>query len=92
MQEQEEGNGEDQNNYIKRLKKSSKRKKWKELNTNVFSILLRFFVIIAMIEGYYLANYFLSAGFLNEVSELTSELTLLFSRRPTHSFLLLIQQ
>lgn len=66
--------------YMKRIKKKNKGKKWKKLNTNFGSTLLKFFLFICIIEGYYLANYLLSSKFLDEIQQLTNELKLLISR------------
>ena len=52
---------------MKRIKKKNKGKKWKKLNTNFGSTLLKFFLFICIIEGYYLTNYLLSFKFLKEV-------------------------
>lgn len=68
------------NKYMKRIKKKNKGKKWKKLNTNAGSTIVKFFLFICIIGGYYLANYLLSYKFLKEVNELTNELQLLISR------------
>jgi hypothetical protein len=52
---------------MKRIKKKSKNKKPKPLNSNFGSTLLKFFLFLSIIEGYFLANYLLSSQFLNEV-------------------------
>ena len=62
---------------MKRLKKKSKGKKWKPLNNDFTSILMKFVVFIALIEGYFLASYLLSESFLGQVSDLTEEIKLL---------------
>lgn len=76
--------------FLRRNKKKSKGKKWKKLNNDFGSTLLKFLLFIAVIEGYFLANFLLSQQFLSEVQQLTMELKLLISREPTQSFLLLI--
>lgn len=63
--------------FMKRIKKKNKGKKWKKLNTNFGSTLLKFFLFIIIIEGYYLVVYLLSYKFLDEVQSLTNELILL---------------
>ncbi len=45
-----------------------------------------------LMEGYFLMEYFLSSTFLNKVSCIVDELSLLLSRSPTYSYLLLIQK
>lgn len=55
------------NKYMKRIKKKNKGKKWKKLNTDFGSTIMRFFIFLCIILGYYLANYLLSYKFLNEV-------------------------
>ena len=55
------------NKYMKRLKKKNKGKKWKPLNSDFGSTLLKFMLFISIIEGYFLANYLLSYTFLQEV-------------------------
>lgn len=55
------------NKYMKRLKKKNKGKKWKPLNSDFGSTLLKFLLFISIIEGYFLANYLLSYKFLQEV-------------------------
>lgn len=67
MNDKELQNELNNNKYMKRIKKKNKGKKWKRLNTNFGSTLLKFFLFICIIEGYYLANYLLSYKFLNEV-------------------------
>ena len=62
---------------MKRLKKKSKGKKWKPLNNDFTSILMKFIVFIALIEAYFLASYLLSESFLGQVSDLTEEIKLL---------------
>jgi hypothetical protein len=74
------------------MKKKNKGKKWKPLNSDFGSTLLKFLLFICIIEGYFLANYLLSFKFLQEVQDLTQELKLLISRQPVQSFLLLIQK
>lgn len=59
------------NKYMKRIRKKSKGKKLKELNTDFVSTLLKFLLFICIIEGYFLANYLLSSKFLSEVRDLT---------------------
>lgn len=78
------------NKLLRRNKKKVKGKKWKKLNSDFGSTLLKFLLFIAIIEGYFLTNYLLSSQFLTEVQQLTQELKLLISRQPTQSFLLLI--
>lgn len=78
------------NKFMKRMKKKSKGKKWKALNSDFGSTLLKFLIFISIIEGYFIANYLLSNQFLQQVSDLTKELKLLISRQPVQSFLLLI--
>jgi len=65
---------------MKRIKKKNKGKKWKPLNSNFGSTLLKFLLFICIIEGYFIANYLLSKKFLDEVQDLTEELKLLISR------------
>jgi hypothetical protein len=76
--------------FLRRNKKKSKGKKWKKLNSDFGATLLKFLLFIAVIEGYFLANYLLSRQFLSQVQQLTQELKLLISRQPIQSFLLLI--
>jgi hypothetical protein len=47
--------------FLRRNKKKSKGKKWKKLNSDFGSTLLKFLLFIAVIEGYFLANYLLSS-------------------------------
>ena len=75
----------------RRLRKGAKRK-WRQLKTNVFSILTRFVVIVALVEAYYISNFLLARDFLQEVADLENGLNLLLARRPTHSFLLLLEK
>lgn len=65
------------NKYMKRIKKKNKGKKWKKLNTDFGSTLLKFLIFMFVIEGYFLAMYLLSFKFLNQVQDLTKELNLL---------------
>lgn len=77
------------NKYMKRIKKKNKSKQWKRLKSDFGSTILRFFIFLCIILGYYLASYLLSYKFLNEVQDLTEELNLLIKRLPNKSFLLL---
>jgi len=52
---------------MKRIKKKNKGKKWKKLNSNFGSTLLKFLLFICIIEGYFLAIYLFSYKFLTEV-------------------------
>ena len=65
IEDKELQNELNKNKYMKRIKKSNKGKKWKKLNTDLGSILFRFFFFVLIIEGYFLSNYFLSFNFLN---------------------------
>ncbi len=65
---------------MKRIKKKSKGKKWKKLNSDFGSTLLKFILFICIIEGYFLAMYLFSYKFLIENQNLTQELKLLISR------------
>jgi hypothetical protein len=62
------------NKFMKRIKKKGKGKKWKQLNSDFGSTLLKFLIFISIIEGYFIANYLLSKEFLGQVSDLTKEL------------------
>lgn len=53
--------------YLRRKQKKSKGKKWKKLNNDFGSTLLKFLLFISVIQGYFLANYLLSRQFLSEV-------------------------
>jgi hypothetical protein len=46
--------------FMRRNKKKGKGKKWKKLSNDFGSILLKFLLFIAVIEGYFLANFLLS--------------------------------
>lgn len=46
--------------FMRRSKKKSKGKKWKKLNSDFGATMLKFILFIAVIEGYFLANYLLS--------------------------------
>jgi hypothetical protein len=52
------------NKFMKRIKKKGKGKKWKQLNSDFGSTLLKFLMFISIIEGYFIANYLLSNLFL----------------------------
>jgi hypothetical protein len=82
MNDKELQNELNNNKYMKKIKKKSKGKKWKKLNTDFGATLLKFLLFICIIEGYFLAIYLLSSKFLTEVQELTQELKLLISRQP----------
>lgn len=62
------------------MKKKKKKKKWRKLNFNIGFLALRLVLIIVIMEGFFLATFIFSRQFMNEVSELTSELRLLISR------------
>lgn len=53
--------------FLRRNKKKGKGKKWKKLSNDFGSILLKFLLFIAVIEGYFLANFMLSKQFLEQV-------------------------
>ena len=65
---------------MKRKKKGSKGKKWKPLNSNFGETLVKFFLFLCIIEGYFFVIYFLAQSFLNQAVALSSELQLLVSR------------
>lgn len=67
---------------MKKFRKKNKGKKWKPLNSDFGSTLMKFFVFICLIESYFLSNYLLSHTFLDQVKDLTKELQLLVSREP----------
>mmetsp|Transcript_32475 Transcript_32475/g.31734 ORF Transcript_32475/g.31734 Transcript_32475/m.31734 type:complete len:100 (-) Transcript_32475:673-972(-) len=79
-----------QSDYYKNYNK--KKKKWKELNQDFGILSLRFFFVLVLIEAYFLASYLLSKNFLGSVADLTDELTLLLSRQPNLSYLLLMER
>jgi len=68
---------------MRRTKKKGKGKKWKKLNNDIGATILKLFLFIAIIEGYFIVIYLLSSQFLTEVQNLTGELKLLISRNPT---------
>lgn len=53
--------------FLRRNKKKGKGKKWKKLSNDFGSIILKFLLFIAVIEGYFLANFMLSKQFLEQV-------------------------
>jgi len=65
---------------MRKMRKKNKGKKWKKLNTDFGSTILKFLLFIFIIEGYFLAIYLLSSRFLNQVQDLTNELHLLIQR------------
>jgi hypothetical protein len=79
-----------QTEYYKNYNK--KKKKWKQLNNNIGMITIRFFLILILIESFFLASFLLSKVFLERVADLTSELTLLLSRQPSLTLLLLMEK
>ena len=50
------------------------------MNSNIGMITIRFFLILILIESFFLASFLLSKIFLEQVADLTQELTLLLSR------------
>mmetsp|Transcript_9977 Transcript_9977/g.9907 ORF Transcript_9977/g.9907 Transcript_9977/m.9907 type:complete len:202 (+) Transcript_9977:1187-1792(+) len=48
------------NKYMRKMRKKNKGKKWKKLNTDFGSTILKFLLFIFIIEGYFLAMYLLS--------------------------------
>ena len=76
--------------YIKNFKKS--KKKWKRVNSNYSSLVLRFIIVLLLVETFFLYTYFSSESFLSQVSQLTSELRLLISRQPNLTNLLLMEK
>jgi|LauGreDrversion4_2_1035121.scaffolds.fasta_scaffold52667_1 hypothetical protein len=49
------------NKFLRRNKKKSKGKKWKKLNSDLSATLMKFFLFIAIIEGYFILIYLLSS-------------------------------
>jgi hypothetical protein len=76
--------------YLTKVKKQ--KKKWKRLDSNFISITFRFLLLILLIETFFLYTYLISKSFLENVSSLTSELSLLISRQPMLAFLLLMEK
>jgi len=77
---------------LDRMGKSAtrKQKKFKRLSVGLGMVAFKFSFIILIMEGYFLMTYFLSETFLNRVSSLTTEISQLVSRLPTHGLFLLI--
>ena len=57
----------------------------KKLVINFGLLIFKFFFVILVMEGYFILDYFLSSTFLNRVSLLTKELSLLLLRLSTDS-------
>ena len=72
------GADEKKDDYISKVKKQ--KKKLKRLDNNFVSIIVRFLLIIMLIETFFLYTYMISKSFLEEVDSLTRELRLLISR------------
>ncbi len=60
--------------------------------SNMATFAVKIILVVALFESYFLMLYFLSSQFLNKVSHLVNELSLLLSRSPTYSFLLLMEE
>ena len=71
-------NDEKTDDYISKVKKQ--KRKWRPLNNNFVSIIIRFLLLLLLIESFFLYTYITSLNFLQEVSYLTGELRLLISR------------
>jgi hypothetical protein len=74
------------------MKKQKKKKKWRKLNINFGYLSLQLFLIVAVLEMFYLINYLISSKFMSEVNSLTQELRLLISREPLYMLVLLTQK
>ena len=74
------------------LKKQKKNRKWKKLNTNFSFLALRVVFLVTLFEAFFIADYFLSSRFMNELQSLTDELSLLVSRQPAFTEALLAQK
>ena len=73
------------------MKKSKKKsKKWKKLNVNFGFLTIRLVFIMVILEAFFLSNFLVSRNFLQELTDLTSELKLLISRQPLFTLELLI--
>ena len=97
--EEDDDESSDKNKDMANLKKnlaqgkeqrSRHSKKFKKLSSDMGFIIIRFVLMILIIEGYFLMIYFLTSSFFNSISSLTTELSLLIERQPIHSYLLLI--
>jgi len=62
-------------------------KKFKPYTTEIFGILLRFIIFIAIIEGYFLLTHFTSSSFLTSSLGLKNELAELTDKKNMNSFL-----
>lgn len=71
-------NDEKKDDYISKVKKQ--KRKWRPLNNNFVSTIIRFLLLLLLIESFFLYTYITSLNFLQEVSYLTGELRLLISR------------
>ena len=60
--------------------------------SNFAGFAMKLMLVVGLFEGYFLLLYFLSTDFLDKVSHLVDELSLLLSRAPAHSFLLLMEK
>lgn len=64
--------------YMKNYKKQ--KKKWKKIDINFGSLMLKFSILLLLIESFFCFNYLISKQKLDEVQSLTNELRLLISR------------
>lgn len=74
------------------MKRIKKKKKWRPLNFNFGFLTIRLVLIVCILEGFFLATYLFSKIFMEEVSELTTELQLLISRQPLFTLVLFMQK
>ena len=71
--EGEENNGEKEINKEYKHKRRGKNKMHKKYSSNFLTLIIQVFVVLTILEGYFLLSYFLSLKFLAEIKDLILE-------------------
>jgi len=90
--EAEEGEGHTQGKQKKGKQRSRKNKMHKKFSTNFISLIVKFLIVLTVLEGYFLLSYFLSGSFLTVANNLIQESGSITVRQFSNNFLYQIMQ
>ena len=81
-----EGEGEEQTKQYKHQKRR-KNKMHKKYSSNFLSLIIKFIVVLTVLEGYFLLSYFMSLSFLSKINDLILESGTITKRQFSNNFL-----
>lgn len=87
-EEEKEGEEEEgKNTHKKGRQRSRKNKMHKKFSTNFFSLIVKFLVVVTILEGYFILCFFLSGSFLGTAIDLINESGTITMRQFSNNFL-----